>query len=167
MKGSGFDARSADGEGFGSPRQSSTGNSDFPVSEQPMSATREGDWSSSQDYVRAVLQTYLSLPDTPRRPRPDDRYLALELYRQRIPLWQVECALLLACARRHFRHPEDPPLAHIRSLRYFRWVLEEVRQEGIDAAYRDYLRKMLSDVLVQKEQPYHKPEKELNVQRNP
>jgi hypothetical protein len=105
--------------------------------------------NSAKDYVQAVLESYVSMPDTPLRPRRDDRFVALELYRREVALLEVEAALLLGCARRIFREPEEF-LQPIRSLRYFVPVIEEVRQEGADPAYVRYLRGKLSSMLAQK-----------------
>lgn len=110
------------------------------------SAMRQPDPPSGSDYVKAILDIYVSLPDTPRRPRREDRYLAQQLHRQGIPRFQVEAALLLATARRVFRD-EPHPLAPIRSLRYFVPPIDEVRGCGVDEGYVHYLRDKLSDVL--------------------
>jgi hypothetical protein len=100
-----------------------------------------------------VLSIFLSLPDTPVRARADDRFLALTLYRKRVPLWQVECALLYAWARRHFRNAEEP-LGPIRSFRYFRWVIAEVRaevrREQLDPSYLHYMRAKFAEALAEK-----------------
>ena len=99
-----------------------------------------------QDYVRAVLESYVSLPNAPLRARRDDRFLALELYRQGVPLPVLECALLLGCARRELQE-HDEPLQPIRSLRYFVPVLEEVRHQSVEPGYVRYLREKLSGLL--------------------
>lgn len=78
------------------------------------------------DYVRAVLNLYLSLPDTPDRPNRIDRLTAESLYQRNVPLFNVEAALALACARRACRDPGAPPLNPIRSLRYFLPVIDEI-----------------------------------------
>jgi hypothetical protein len=109
----------------------------------------EQEVACGRDYVRVVLESYVSIPGTPLRPRRDDRFVALELYRREVALQEVEAALLLGCARRTFREPEEA-LQPIRSLRYFVPVIEEVRQEGVDPAYVRYLRGKLSSVLAQK-----------------
>lgn len=99
-----------------------------------------------QDYVQAVLDTYVSLPGAPLRPRRDDRFLAEKLYRQNIPLQMLECALLLGCARRELQE-RDAPLQPIRSLRYFVPIIEELHHEPVDGGYVRYLRCKLSDRL--------------------
>jgi hypothetical protein len=98
------------------------------------------------DYIRAVLELYLALPHTPRRPRPDDRFFARQLLHRGVPLLVVEAALLLASARRLSREPNDP-LPPIRSLRYFTYAVEEIQEElrfRMDysslVAYANYLR---------------------------
>lgn len=106
---------------------------------------------NQRDYVQAVLDTYVSLPSAPERPRRDDRYLATKLYRQGIPLREIECALLLGCARRELQE-HDEPLQPIRSLRYFVPVLEEVQSQSLDPNYVRYLRGKLSELLRPKPQ---------------
>ena len=69
--------------------------------------------------------------------------MATRLYRQGIPLYEFECAILLGCARRELQEHEEP-LQPIRSLRYFAPVLEEVRSQPVDPRYVLYLREKLS-----------------------
>jgi hypothetical protein len=110
---------------------------------------RQRNQQTEADYVKAILDIFVSLPETPRRPRRDDRYLAQQFHRQHIPLWQVETALLLATARRVFRD-QPYPLEPIRSLRYFAVSIDEVRRCGVDEGYLHYLRDKLRDVLTPK-----------------
>lgn len=100
-----------------------------------------------KDYVKAVLDTYVSLPDTPIRTRRDDRYLAITWYRQGIMLFQAIAAMMLATERRTFREPDALPLEPIRSLRYFVAIVEEIQHLGIDESYLRYLQQKLSSVL--------------------
>ena len=101
---------------------------------------------TENDYVRTILDLYVSIPNTPERPQRDDRFMATRLYRQEVPLYEFECALLLGCARRELQEHEEP-LQPIRSLRYFSPVLEEVQSQYLDPPYVLYLREKLSDVL--------------------
>lgn len=101
---------------------------------------------TEKDYVRTILDLYVSIPGTPERPRRDDRFMATRLYRQGVPLHEFECALLLGCARRELQEHEEP-MQPIRSLRYFSPVLEEVQSEYLDPPYVRYIREKLSDVL--------------------
>lgn len=108
----------------------------------------------SRSYVQAVLDAYLSLPDTPRRPRPDDRFIAAELRRKRIPLSLIHAAFLLAMARRLFRdHEQEGPLQSIHSLRYFLPVIDEIRLDPLPPGYTNYLRTKLASHLVLKTPP--------------
>jgi len=107
-------------------------------------------FESQEEFVDAVLDTYVSLPETPSRARRDDRYLAIKLYCQAIPLFQVKAAMLLATARRNFREPEADPLEPIRSLRYFVPLIEEIQRSGVDKSYVDYLQQKLIPVLIMK-----------------
>ena len=104
---------------------------------------------SQEEFVDAVLDTYVRLPETPNRARRGDRYLAIKLYRQAIPLFQVKAAMLLATARRNFREPEAEPLEPIRSLRYFVPLIEEIQRSGVEESYVHYLQQKLSPVWVE------------------
>jgi hypothetical protein len=112
---------------------------------------------SQEGFVEAVLETYVCLPETPDRARRDDRYLAIKLYRQAIPLFQVKAAMLLATARRNFREPEAEPLEPIRSLRYFVPLIEEIQRSGVGEFYVHYLEQKLNLVLETKDSPAAPP----------
>jgi hypothetical protein len=95
-------------------------------------------------YLQAVLETYVLLPQTPARPRPLDRRLALQLHQRGVPLQVVQSALWLAAARRAMRPPDAPPLAPIRSLYYFLPVIEEVLENPLPTDYICYLQSKLT-----------------------
>ena len=91
-------------------------------------------------YVAAVLSVYRNLPDTPLRPSAADQSLATLFFEQSIPCSLVESALLLGSLRRLIRPPNAPPLTPIRSLAYFRPVVEELRSHPLPEGYATYLR---------------------------
>jgi hypothetical protein len=101
---------------------------------------------TQKDYIDAVLDIYVSLPDTPNRTRRDDRYLAVTWYRQGTTLFQVKAAMLMAMARRTFRETGQWPLEPIRSLRYFVPLIEEIQRSDIDESYLRYLQQKLRSV---------------------
>lgn len=96
--------------------------------------------SESRDYVQTILET-------PAQSSRLDRQLALEWFKQRIPLPVVEAAFLLASARRLARDHKANRLGPIRSLHYFLPVLEEVRRTPPPASYLPYLRRKVSAAL--------------------
>lgn len=106
-----------------------------------------GGKTTPSPYVRSILQLYTDLPYTPRRPSPDDRFVAQKLQRQRIPLRRVQAALLLGSARRLFRVDSSEPLMPIRSIRYFLPILEELEFAPVDQRYIDYLVRKLCEFL--------------------
>ncbi len=95
-------------------------------------------------YVRAVLEAYARLPDTPQRPRPADRRLAERLHDRGVPESLVRDALLLARARRLIRPQDAPPLAKVRSLRYFLTVIEELLEKPLPSGYARYLQRKIA-----------------------
>ena len=98
-------------------------------------------------YVRSVLALYTELPHTPKRPRPDDRFVVSRLERQKHPLLRVQAALLLGTARRVFRRDDSDPLMPIRSVRFFIPVIDELRFAHVDQGYVNYLARKLADFL--------------------
>jgi hypothetical protein len=78
-------------------------------------------------YVTAVVSLYVDMPDTPMRVSTSDQWLARHFYQDGVPLETVETALLLGSLRRLIRPADSPPLTPIRSLAYFRPVIEESR----------------------------------------
>lgn len=96
--------------------------------------------TSRHDYVRQVVDAYRITPGTSRHVRHADRLLAEQLYDQGVPLTAVENALVLATARRLLRPEGVPPLTPVRSLHYFRAVIDEVMQLHVSEDYYHYLR---------------------------
>jgi hypothetical protein len=91
-------------------------------------------------YVSSVLTLYVDLPDTPLRASASDQWLARRLYGDGVPLHMVETALMLGSLRRLIRPADVPQLSPIRSLAYFRPVIDELRVHPAPEGYLDYLR---------------------------
>ncbi|MFZ1917327.1 MAG: hypothetical protein WAU58_07130 [Terriglobales bacterium] len=91
-------------------------------------------------YVATVVTLYVELPDTPLRASVSDQWLARRLYDDGVPLHVVETALLLGSLRRLIRPAEAPRLSPIRSLAYFRPVIDELQDHPAPESYLDYLR---------------------------
>ena len=91
-------------------------------------------------YVSSVLTLYVDLPDTPLRASASDQWLARRLYDDRVPLHVVETAFLLGSLRRLIRPADAPRLSPIRSLAYFRPVIDELRAHPVPEGYVHYLR---------------------------
>jgi len=91
-------------------------------------------------YVTAVVTLYIEMPDTPMRVSASDQWLARHFHQNGVPLETVETALLLGSLRRLIRPADSPHLAPIRSLAYFRPVIEELQENPAPENYREYLR---------------------------
>ena len=99
-----------------------------------------------QDYVCCLIEAYQKTPGTTGRAHRQDRRFAEQLYERQIPLTVVENALLLASARRLLRPDDAPPLEAIRSLNYFRAVIDEVMKSTMSEDYFFYLRRKLESI---------------------
>ena len=99
-----------------------------------------------QDYVRRLIEAYRKTPWTIGRAHRQDRRFAEQLYERQVPLTVVENALLLASARRLLRPEDAPPLDVIRSLLYFRSVIDELMQSSMNEEYFVYLRRKLAAI---------------------
>lgn len=91
-------------------------------------------------YIAAVLTLYVDLPDSPLRASVSDQWLARRFHDDGVPLAAVETALLLGSLRRLIRPAGTPRLSPIRSLAYFRPVIEELQAHPVPVGYLDYLR---------------------------
>jgi hypothetical protein len=98
---------------------------------------------SRHEYVRRLVDAYRTMPGTHGKVRRADRLLAGQLYDQGIPLTAAENALVLAAARRLLR-PEGAPLLNpVRSLHYFRAVIDEVMRLDVGEDYYHYVREKI------------------------
>jgi hypothetical protein len=95
------------------------------------------------DFVTDVLNLYRQLPETPSRTNPNDRNIAIEMYKRGITMPIIESAFLLGSVRRLSRSPDMPPLSPIRSLSYFFPVIQELLNNQIPDNYVGYLRMKL------------------------
>ena len=85
-------------------------------------------------YVAALLDLYLEAPDTPARASRFDRRIAAELHREGISFDYLAHAIRLATLRRqHGSHPA------IRSLAYYRTVLQQLSGDEVEPDYIDYV----------------------------
>ncbi|MGA2119568.1 MAG: hypothetical protein ABSH56_33085 [Bryobacteraceae bacterium] len=85
------------------------------------------DASDPAAYIAAVLTLYVDLPDTPLRASASDQWLARRFHDDNVPLRVLETALLLGSLRRLIHPADAPKLSPIRSLAYFRPVVDELR----------------------------------------
>ena len=101
---------------------------------------------TSAPYITSVVTLYLQMPDTPLRVSVSDQWLARHFHQDGVPLETVETALLLGSLRRLIRPADAPRLSPIRSLAYFRPVIEELCENPAPENYRVYLRLKLRQV---------------------
>jgi hypothetical protein len=98
----------------------------------------------AQQYVQAVLERYRQTPAVLGHIRRVDRELALRLYENRVPLYVIDRACVLAAARRVRNNAFSTPLPPIRSLHYFLPVIQEVIQRPPGPRDIDEMRRLLA-----------------------
>ena len=81
-----------------------------------------------RDYVRAVLDCYLSLPGTSTIASRHDRRCAQQLFQRGVSLQVVKSAMVVAVARRTLRR--GGPLPRVRAVHYFLPIVEELLEIG-------------------------------------
>ena len=91
-------------------------------------------------YVSSVLTLYVDLPETPLRATASDQWLARRFHDDGVPVPVVEAALLLGSLRRLIRPADAPRLSPIRSLAYFRPVIDELHAHPAPENYLEYRR---------------------------
>ena len=101
---------------------------------------------SREGYVQKIIDLYRTTPGTRGRIRKADRDLAQTMYQQGLSVGLVRAALLVAAARRAFRHPDAPTLQPIASLHYFLPVLRELQDLTIDPDYIEHLEARLAEI---------------------
>jgi len=107
----------------------------------------------AQEYLSAVLELYLQLPETPSRASSYDRRSAVDLHVRGVSMATIEAAFLLASLRRLGRAPDMPPLSPIRSLAYFFPVIDEILDNPLPEGYLEYLRNKLRSLTREKQAP--------------
>ena len=115
-----------------------------------------GHGSDPANYVAAVVVAYVDLPDTPLRAKALDLSCARRFYDDGVPLPVVKSALLLASLRRIARPADADPLPPIRSLAYFRPVIDELLTQPPPDGYLDYPRHKLHNLAARLPAPVQK-----------
>jgi hypothetical protein len=88
-------------------------------------------------YRRVVRALYLQF--TSNRLSRWDLRLVDELFSRNVSIDIVRSALILGSARRLSRDPKAPPLPPVRSLHYFRHLIDEILDRPLPPAYIEYI----------------------------
>lgn len=105
-------------------------------------------------YVRCALACYRITPTTAGTLCSQDRLAAAQIWLEGVSIELLQAALILAAARRSFREATEPPLAPIRSLRYFLPLIEEIRATPIEPDYIRHLEQNLLRIDARKQQTF-------------
>ena len=89
-----------------------------------------------RDYLAAALRLYLDSPGAPEKASRADWAVAATLHQRAIPLEALVHAIRLATLRR--ARPGESP-EPVRSLAYYRRVLDDLTPEELDPGYIDYV----------------------------
>lgn len=90
-----------------------------------------------RQYLAEVIRLYLGAEETPSRAARRDWAVAGDLYQKGVPVQHLAHAMRVASLRRRFHL--QPPLETVRSLAYYRAVLERLDAEHLDPDYVDYV----------------------------
>ena len=98
-------------------------------------------------FVDAVLDAYRATPTTPGHVRKADRRLASDLFDHDVPLDVVTAAFALAASRRINRPDNAVPLEPVRSLYYFKPVIDELLRTNLDSVLLNYIKNRLQHLV--------------------
>jgi hypothetical protein len=88
-------------------------------------------------YLAAVIRLYLDQPGTPLRASRQDWAVAQSLFNRGVSLRDFTHTVHLATLRRLVR--QGPPLPPVRSLAYYRSVLDQLTPDDLDPDYVRYI----------------------------
>ncbi len=91
---------------------------------------------SRRHYLAAVIRLYLAQPGAPPRASRDDWAAAQDLFARGVDLADLRHAVRLATLRRLAAAPSCGP---VRSLAYYRRVLDQLAPDELDPTYVDYI----------------------------
>ena len=109
-----------------------------PVTHEPTATA-----TARERYVRKLLELYVRTPGVLGRLRQADRALARQLHDQRIPLYVIADAFIVAAARRARHNAFSTPLPAIRSLHYFVGIVRELLDRPLGPRDIEELRRAL------------------------
>lgn len=101
-------------------------------------------------YLAAAVRLYLDLPGAPDRAHRTDWAVAATLHDHGVSLHTLAHALRLATLRR--LRPGEP-LEPVRSLAYYRRVLDHLTPDDLDPGYVDYVARRYRELLASPTQP--------------
>ena len=95
---------------------------------------------SRAEYVSRVIELYVAAPDTADVPRETDWPIAGAMYDAGIPIEVVEFAFCVAFLRRYLVNlARDGYSPKIRSLAYFRAVINSLTPAELDPGYMSFI----------------------------
>jgi hypothetical protein len=89
-----------------------------------------------RQYLAAVIRLFLAQPDAPARTSRDDWRVAQTLYDRNVDLAHFSHAVRLATLR---RLTATRPLTPVRSLAFYRHVLDQLAPDELESGYIDYI----------------------------
>jgi hypothetical protein len=92
---------------------------------------------SRRQYLAAVIRLFLAQPGAPDRVSRDDWAVAQSLYARSVDLEHFSHAVRLATLRRLTCTDQSRP--PVRSLAYYRQVLDQLSPEELETGYVDYI----------------------------
>jgi hypothetical protein len=104
-----------------------------------MSQTNHSSQRSRGDAITDIIRAYLDLPDTPAEASPRDFNIATALVNGGVNVDLILRAIKIGFVRRWVRDHSAGPLPPIRSLAYFRAVLNGLSDDDLSDDYAFYI----------------------------
>ena len=111
-----------------------------------MSQPNHSNQRSRADAIADIIRAYLDLPDTPAEASPRDFKIAASLVNDGVNVDIILRAIKIGFVRRWVRDHSTGPLPPIRSLAYFRTVLNGLTDAELSDDYAFYIDYKFADI---------------------
>lgn len=94
---------------------------------------------SRRQYLRAVIDLYIEAPGSPIRASRADWAIAATLFDRAVSIERVAHAIRIATIRRRIAFPSDSDTPRVRSIAYYRVVIETLSNQECEPGYVDFI----------------------------
>ncbi len=119
-----------------------------------------------KQYLHAAIELYLQEPGSPLRATRADWAIAATLFRSHVPIDRLAHAIRLAAIRRGLASDSQNRRAEVRSLAYYRAVLQRLSPDELEIGYVEYVQSAFRNLRKEHGDPGLKPKTAVSPPEN-